>query len=117
MSPILVSQLISRVGFLLHDPEFDLDKFKQEGVTLRLRQNTERRAQDYTLSCFIVDLCRKDAEDREEGPRYSQKPCWAATPRGWERVQFSAQWSRGLNLPDTVLEDFRTGRRHLIRKM
>ena len=56
-------------------------------------------------------------EDREEGPRYSQKPCWAATPRGWERVQFSAQWSRGLNLPDTVLEDFRTGRRHLIRKM
>ena len=118
VSPILVSQLISRVGFLLHDPEFDLDKFKQEGVTLRLRQETERLDQDGTRArCFIVDISRKDGEDREQSTRYSQKPCWAATPRGWERVQFSAQWSRGLNLPDTVLEDFRTGRRHLIRRM
>ena len=73
-------------------------------------------AQGQGVLC-IVDISRKDRKDREEGPRYSQKPCWAATPRGWERVQFSAQWSRGLNLPDTVLEDFRTGRRHLIRKM
>ena len=73
VSPILPSQLISRVGFLLHDPEFDLDKFKQEGVTLRLRQETERLDQDGTRQGVLLLTSPEKMEKTESNP--------PATPR------------------------------------
>ena len=38
----LILKLLSRIGFLLYDNKFDVEKFKEDGVNLRLRQASER---------------------------------------------------------------------------
>ena len=38
----LIRKLLSRIGFLLYDNKFDVEKFKEDGVNLRLRQASER---------------------------------------------------------------------------
>ena len=34
--------MLSRIGFLFYDKKFDVDKFKEDGVNLRLKQASER---------------------------------------------------------------------------
>ena len=93
--------MLSRIGHLLHDKEFNLDQFKQGGVNFKLRQSTE-----------------KIASIEYEGftEQYSHIQCWNPVPIGWETIKFSEIYTKRFNLPDYILNDFREGRRHIIRK-
>ena len=93
--------MLSRIGHLLHDKEFNLDQFKQGGVNFKLRQSTEK------LSSIKLEGFTE---------QYSHIQCWNPVPIGWETIQFSENYTKRFNIPDNILNDFREGRRHIIRK-
>ena len=52
--------MLSRIGFLFYDKKFDVDKFKEDGVNLRLRQASEREEHSENALTVIFHLLAKE---------------------------------------------------------
>ena len=91
--------MLPRMGFLLHDPEFDEEKYRKGWIKFMFRKSTEG------IGMTTIQAIQ-----------YKLISCWETFSSGWEEIELTEEISNKLNLHYSLLEDLRARRRKIMMK-